>query len=103
MLEKKYGEINMPKLRAILLLEEDFNAISKIVFNTRLILRLEDKESIPREIIISRRGKSAIHIALNKKLLADIFNQSKLLYIMISMGASNYFDRVAYPVTRMIY
>ena len=41
-----------------------------------------------------RRGKLALHVAVNKKLLADITNQSKLLNIMISANVSNYFNRV---------
>ena len=37
MLEKKPNEIAVSKLRAILLLEADFNTVNKIIFNTRLI------------------------------------------------------------------
>ena len=53
-LEKKQGEISISKLRVILLLEADFNVINKIVFNTRLIPKLEAKNMIPREIIGGR-------------------------------------------------
>ena len=71
MLEKKQGEINVFKLRGILLLDADFNAIYKITFNTRLIPTVEAKDMIPREIMGERRGISVIYIALNKKLLVD--------------------------------
>ena len=40
-LEKKLGIINVSKLRVILLLEVDFNAINKILFKTRLIPQIE--------------------------------------------------------------
>ena len=46
MLEKKKNQILVSKLRAILLLEADFNVANKIIFNTYLILTLESKESI---------------------------------------------------------
>ena len=51
MLEKKLNTISVSKLRAILLLEADFNAVNKIIFNTRLIPTLEAKELIPKKII----------------------------------------------------
>ena len=41
MLEKKPGVVKVTKLRAILLLEADFNGINKILFNTRLIPSME--------------------------------------------------------------
>ena len=55
MLEKAPGNIDINKLRAILLLEADFNAVYKIIFNSRMILRLEKANIIPNEIIGSRR------------------------------------------------
>jgi len=36
-LEKKRGQIDVAKLRVILLLEVDFNALKKLIFNTRLM------------------------------------------------------------------
>ena len=50
MLEKSPGSINVQKLRAILLLEADFNAIHKIIFNRRVMPRLEVHNDIPCEI-----------------------------------------------------
>ena len=51
MLEKKPNDISESKLRAILLLKANYNVVNKIIFNTRLILTLEAKELIPKEII----------------------------------------------------
>ena len=56
MLEKKENQISVSKFRAILLLEANFNAANKIIFNTRLILTLESKESIMQEIIGGRKS-----------------------------------------------
>ena len=43
------------KLRDILSLEADFNAVCKIIFNGRLIPKLEEENVTPREIIGGRR------------------------------------------------
>jgi hypothetical protein len=77
MLEKSAGNVQVSKLRAILLLEADFNALNKIVFNNRTLPSLEANGSIPYEIIGGRRGQSSLHVALNKKLVYDISNQQK--------------------------
>jgi len=74
MLEKSAGNIKVSKLRAILLLEADFNALNKIVFNNRTIPNLEASNSIPYEVIRRRRRQLLIHMVLNKKLVCDISN-----------------------------
>ena len=56
MLEKLAGNVNVVKLRAILLLEADFNTLNKIVFNGRAILLIEALKTIPYEVIEERRG-----------------------------------------------
>ena len=75
MLEKSAGNVQVSKLRAILLLEVDFNALNKIVFNNCTLPSLEASQSIPYEIIGGRRGQSSIHMALSKKLVSNISNQ----------------------------
>lgn len=97
MLEKVAGDINVQKLRAILLLEADFNALHKIMFNNRLTPKLEESGMIPIEIIGGRRSQAATHLALNKKLIADIANVRKLPMIAICANATNCYDRVAHP------
>ena len=56
MLEKKQNDILALKLRAILLLEANFNVANKIIFNIRLILSLEKRDEIPYKIIGGRRS-----------------------------------------------
>jgi hypothetical protein len=45
-LEKPLGNVNVIKLRAILLLEANFNTLYKIVFNGRLMPELEVRDEI---------------------------------------------------------
>ena len=97
MLEKVAGNINVQKLRAILLLEADFNAMHKIIFNNRLMPRIEADNAIPMEVIGGRRSQAATHLALNKKLIADIANVRKRPTATICADATNCYDRVAHP------
>ena len=66
MLEKKPKVVKVTKLRAILLLEANFNGVNKILFNTRLIPLMEQAHVIPKEIISGRRVQLAIQLAVNK-------------------------------------
>ena len=43
--------IHISKLRAILLLEVDFNALNKIVFNNKALLAIKASKTIPLEVI----------------------------------------------------
>ena len=96
-LEKLAGDVNVQRLRTILLLEADFNAMHKIIFNNRLIPSIEAVNAIPMEVIGGRRSQAATYLALDKKLIADIANVRKLLTIIIYADAMNCYDRVAHP------
>ena len=102
MLEKSPGKILVEKLQAILLLEADFNVLYKIIFNGRILPTLERNNIIPSEIIGGRRSQSTLHVALNKKFIADISNQIKSPSIVISANAINCYDRVVHPFASLI-
>ena len=74
MLEKAKGNIRVNKLQAILLLEAGLNTIHKIIFNGRVLPKLEIQQSIPLEIIGRCRRQSTHHIVLSKKLISNIGN-----------------------------
>ena len=95
--KKVTGNANVQKLRVILLLEVDFNAIYKIIFNGRLILSIEREAVISIEVIGDRRTQSAKHLVLNKKLITNIANARKVPTITICANVMNYYDRVAHP------
>ena len=56
MLEKLACNANAQNLRAILLLEANFNAFHKIIFDNRLILSVEATNTTPIEVIRGRRS-----------------------------------------------
>ena len=96
MFDKNPFKRDVSKLRAILLLEDDLNSLYKIMFNRRILLALEKNKLIPMEIVGGHNGQYVIHVAINKKLLADISNQVKALSTVISADDTNYYDRVAH-------
>ena len=51
MLKKEVGNINITKLRVILLLEVDFNGMNKIIFNMKVIPTLEYHKSISYKLL----------------------------------------------------
>ena len=101
-LEKVRGQIDISKLRAILLLEEDFNTLNKLIFNMRLIPSLKYKKYISHEVI-DERSYSAIYIALNKKLVLDIVNQEKRPIVVISVDLTNCYNEIAYLIASLTY
>ena len=68
-----------------------------------MISTIEVRDSILYEIVEDYRSQSAIYIVINKKLIADIANQSKTLHAIISIDASNYFNSIAYSISSLIY
>ena len=62
---------------------------------------MEDRNEIPREIVGSRHSKLIIYITVNKKLMADISNQSKTPHAIVSADTSNCFNRVAYLISAL--
>ena len=65
MLEKIENVIRVDKLRAILLMEADFNYINKLIFGHRMVKNCETNKRFPDELYGSRAKKSAIEVAVN--------------------------------------
>ena len=58
MLEKETGVRLVSRLRAILLMEADFNAVNKIIFGNRMLDNLR-KHRLMRDEIFSKRNRMA--------------------------------------------
>ena len=58
MLEKIAGVALVTKLRAILLMETDFNFHNKLIFGTRMMNLARDNGMVPEEIY-NEKGKTA--------------------------------------------
>ncbi len=78
MLEKTLEVILVTKLRAILLMEGDFNATNKIVYGVRMLQNARNHNLMPEEII-SKKNRMADNGTLCKTLLFDITTQAHVL------------------------
>ena len=96
MLEKEPGVIKVDKLRAILLMEADFNFFNGLMFAGRMMRRAEARQGIPKEIYGGRKNHEAIEVALNRKLIADILRQKRIPGAVASVDAHTCYDRIAH-------
>jgi hypothetical protein len=102
MLEKEKGNKLISKLRAILLMEADFNAANKIIFGIRMLDNVRQYKLMPEEIF-SEQNKMADDGALAKILFYDISRQLKLPAGLASVDAANCYDRVAHAIASLVF
>ena len=81
----------------MLLLATDFNSLHKINFNGTLTPSLEDYSAMPQSTIGSRISKAYAHLALSKRVIADVSKTKKFSSVAINAYANKCFDRVAHP------
>ena len=70
---KKIKEnINVEKLRGIILMKVYYNIISKILLGVRLMKSVEFRKGFWKELGGSRKRHEAVDVTLNRKLVGDI-------------------------------
>ena len=97
MLEKTKGVIQVDKLRAILLMEADFNFYNGLMFAKRMMDQAKDNSWIPNELYGGRRNHEAIEVAMNRCLTADISRQRCAPLAIASVDAQTSYDRMPTP------
>jgi hypothetical protein len=102
MLEKRPGVKLISKLRAILLMEADFNAANKIIFGQRMLQTARHYKVMPDEIF-SERQRMADDGILSKTLFYDISRQLRAPAALASVDAANCYDRVAHACASLIF
>ena len=102
MLEQIKGCSMVSKLRSILLMEADFNAINKIIYGRRMLQTVRKYECMPDEIC-SEKNRTADDGTMTKVLFYDIVRQSRRSAGISSVDADNCFDRVAHAVASLIF
>ncbi len=88
MLEKMFGVCLVSKLRAILLMEADFNAMNKEVYDVCMLDEARKYKLIPEEIF-SEKNCTADDGGLAKTLFYDIVRQIRLPAAIASVNTSN--------------
>jgi len=84
-------------LRAILLIEADFNAAMKLIIGHRMICNAIRSHAIPTECFGSRPGHSAIQVSLTRCLVADVSRQQKTPLAVASVDFLTCYDSAAHP------
>ena len=88
MLEKMFGCTLISKLRAILLMEADFNFSNKLIYGVRMMDNVREYGFMPEEIY-SEKGKTADDGSVAKVLFYDIARQSRVVTGLSSINAAN--------------
>jgi uncharacterized protein (UPF0332 family) len=102
MLEKEFGVTLVHKLRAILLMEADFNSANKLIYGIRMLQNARRYKLMPEEIC-SEKGKVVNDGTLSKVLLYDIVRQKRIPAAIASVDASYCFDRVAHAIASLVF
>ena len=102
MLEKTLGVTLVTKLRAILLMEADFNATNKIIYGNRMMGKAREYNLMPEEIF-SERNRMADDGTLSKTLFCDLARQARVPAAIASVDASNCYDRIAHAMASLVF
>ncbi len=102
MLEKTFRVRLVSKLRSILLMEADFNAMNKEVYGVRMLNTARKYKLVPEEIF-SKKNPMADDGGLAKTLFYDIAWQTRLTAAIASVDASNCYDRIAHAMALLIF
>jgi hypothetical protein len=102
MLEKMFGVRLVSKLRAILLMEADFNAMNKEVYGVRMLEEAR-KYKLVLEEIFSEQNCTANDGGLAKTLFYDIACQLRIPATIASIDASNCYDPIAHAMALLIF
>ena len=100
MLEKVAGIALVTKLRAILLMEADFNYHNKLIFGQRMMNLARQHGMVPEEIY-SEKGKTAEDAILQQVLTYDLARQWKRPLLVASVDAAQCYDRVAHAMAAL--
>ena len=100
MLEKKPGCKIIEKLRAILLMEADFNCHYRIIFGDRMMKLAREHGLVPEEIY-SEKGKTPEDAILQQLLVYDIARQLRRPLMVVSVDAAQCYDRIAHAIAAL--
>ncbi len=96
LLEKTKGNNHIHKMRAICLLEANFNFFNKTVYARQMMRYAQDKSQIPMECF-ARKGSNCVQAVMNKVMFCD---KSRTHHHPTCIGGNDSgdcYDRVAHP------
>ena len=102
MIKKKANVDRVTKLRTIVLTEADFNFSNKKLGRDAM-QHAESNDLIAPEQYGSRKGKSAIEHALNKRLSYDLIRQLRCPGALCSNDAKSCYDRITHAIVSLAF
>jgi hypothetical protein len=102
MLEKMLGVTLVSKLRAILLMEADFNASNKILYGVRMMQNAWAYRFMPEEIY-SKKNQMSDDGTLTKTIFYDVTRQARVPAAIASVDASNCYGRIAHAMASLVF
>lgn len=103
MLEKIAHCVRVDKLRAILLMEADFNFANKLVFGKKMVDNMEGAGVIPPEAMGSRKDMVAIEVLILRRIIFDLSCAQRQSGCLASVDAKTCYDQVTHSITSMIF
>ncbi len=97
-----FGVRLVSKLRAILLMEADFNAMNKEVYGVWMLDEARKYKLIPEEIF-SEKNRMENDSGLTKTLFYDIVRQTCSLAAIALVNASNCYNQIAHAMASLIF
>jgi len=95
-LEKKAGAIHVDLLRAILLMEADFNAAMKLLIGHRMVCNVIKNNAVPQECFGSLPEHTAIQVSLDRCLISDVLRQCKSTLAIMLADCLTCYDSVGH-------
>ncbi len=102
MLVKTLGVTLVTKLRAILLMEADFNATNKIIYGNRMMEMVRENGLMPDDIF-SEQNRMADDGTLSKTLFCNLARQARAPAAIASVDASNCYNRIAHAMASLVF
>jgi hypothetical protein len=96
LLEKTCGNNFINKMRAICLLEADFNYFNKTIFARRMMASAQDKGQIPAECF-AKKGSNCVNAVITKIMYCD---ESRTHHHPMCIGGNDFgdcYDQIAHP------
>jgi len=97
LLEKVFGNIYVDKMRAICLLEADYNWLNKYVFAKRMMDKAFQEDIVPAEQF-AKRGSQASEGVVTSGLFCDIARALHRTAAIESVDLANCYDAVSHPI-----
>ena len=102
-LEKELGCTLINKLRAILLMEADFNFSNKILYGTRMVDNVRRFGLMPEDTLTAKKNRMADDRTLAKVLFFDVVRQFKLPAGLSSVDAVNCYDSAVHVILALTF